>query len=114
MPRSVTAERRVLGDNPFGVEPGLDLLHAVPVDVPGWSETMYFHAWSPQQRVGVFVHTGRWPADLDLWWAQVIAKPDPVVVIQSTVRVVAADGEVGYGVIERDYPPSMLPSTEER
>jgi hypothetical protein len=73
MPRSVTAERRVLGDNPFGVEPGLDLLHAVPVEVPGWSETMYFHVWSPEHRVGVFVHAGRWPADLDLWWAQVIA-----------------------------------------
>jgi hypothetical protein len=43
-----------------------------------------------------------------------VSRPDPVVVTQSTVRVVAADGEVGYGVIERDYRPSMLPSTEER
>jgi hypothetical protein len=43
-----------------------------------------------------------------------VSQPDPVVVTQSTVRVVAADGEVGYGVIERDYRPSMLPSTEER
>jgi hypothetical protein len=31
-----------------------------------------------------------------------VSQPGPVVVTQSTVRVVAADGEVGYGVIERD------------
>jgi hypothetical protein len=43
-----------------------------------------------------------------------VSQPDPVVVTQSTVRVVAADGEVGYGVIERDYRRSMLPWTEER
>ena len=43
-----------------------------------------------------------------------VSQPDPVGVTQSTVRVVAAGGEVGYGVIERDYRPSMLPSTEER
>ena len=42
---------------------------------------MYFHAWSPQHRVGVFVHTGRWPADLDLWWAQVIAVPAAVLLV---------------------------------
>lgn len=94
MPRSVTAKRRVLGDNPFGVEPGLDLLHAVPVDAPGWSETMYFHAWSPQHRIGVFVHTGPWPADLDLWWAQVIAMlPDgELLVDRSWGRAVDARG----------------------
>lgn len=39
---------------------------------------------------------------------------DPIVVTQSTVRFVAPDGEVGYGVVERDYRPSMLPSPEER
>ena len=43
-----------------------------------------------------------------------VSQSDPVVVTQSTVRVVTADGEVGYGVIERDYRPSMLPWTEER
>lgn len=61
------------GDNPFGVDPATDLLHAVPSDRPDWSETMYFHVWSPQDGVGFFVHTGRWPGDLDLWWAQTIA-----------------------------------------
>lgn len=67
-------EHRILeGDNPFGVEPSHDLLHAVQSDVPHWSETMYFHVWSPEEGVGLFIHTGRWPGDLDLWWAQVIA-----------------------------------------
>ncbi len=63
------------GDNPpFRVNPDADLLHGVPIDVPGgWSETMFFHIWSPAQEVGVFIHCGRWPDDPDLWWAQVIA-----------------------------------------
>jgi hypothetical protein len=72
--RPITAKRRLIaGNNPFAVDPELDLLHKAPADVPGWSETMFFHAWSPRDGVGVFVHTGRWPSDLDLWWAQVIA-----------------------------------------
>ncbi|BCZ22092.1 hypothetical protein [Mycobacterium senriense] len=74
MSHPVTAESRLLtGSNPFNVEPEMDLLHTAPADAPGWSETMFFHAWSPREKVGVFVHTGRWPSDLDLWWAQVIA-----------------------------------------
>jgi hypothetical protein len=74
MPQNAVTTPRVLtGDNPFAVAPEVDLPHPVPHDVPGWGETMYFHVWSPQQGVGVFVHIGRWPGDLDLWWAQVIA-----------------------------------------
>ncbi|MDS1114831.1 hypothetical protein RD149_13740 [Gordonia westfalica] len=61
------------GDNPFHVDPTADLLQGVPADVPGWSETMFFHVWSPAEEVGVFIHCGRWPDDPDLWWAQVIA-----------------------------------------
>lgn len=72
MSKAISA--RVLhGANPFGVEPEHDLLHEVQRDVPHWSETMYFHVWNPAAGVGVFIHTGRWPGDLDLWWAQVIA-----------------------------------------
>jgi len=59
--------------NPFGVRPEADLLHPIPPDVPGWSETMFFQIWSPAEGVGVFIHCGRWPDDLELWWAQVIA-----------------------------------------
>ncbi|MCW3039949.1 MAG: hypothetical protein JWM31_1854, partial [Solirubrobacterales bacterium] len=61
------------GPNPFGVDPRDDLLHAVPEGVEHWSETMYFHVWDPHAGAGVFVHVGRWPGDLELWWAQVIA-----------------------------------------
>lgn len=71
--RQSLSQRTLHGSNPFKVEPGLDLLHEVRSDVPHWSETMYFHVWDPTQNVGVFIHVGRWPTDLDLWWAQVIA-----------------------------------------
>lgn len=71
---SVSQTHRIIdGANPFGVDPRHDLLHAVEVGTPHWSETMYFHVWNPDAGVGVFVHVGRWPADLDLWWAQTIA-----------------------------------------
>jgi hypothetical protein len=62
-----------VGENPFGVDPALDLLHAVRDDVPQWSETMYFQVWSPETGVGAFVHVGRWSTDLELWYGQVIA-----------------------------------------
>ena len=61
------------GSNPFDVDPELDLLHPVQRDTPHWSETHFFHVWSPEEGVGLFLHTGRWPGDLDLWWAQTIA-----------------------------------------
>ncbi|WP_139826617.1 hypothetical protein [Mycobacterium paraintracellulare] len=71
---SPTPPKRVLrGPNPFGVLGEYDLLHPVQHDVSDWSETMYFHIWSPAEGVGLFVHIGRWPGDLDLWWGQVIA-----------------------------------------
>lgn len=62
-----------MGDNPFNVSPDADLLHPISRETPHWSETMYFHVWNPADDVGLFVHVGRWPADLELWWAQVIA-----------------------------------------
>lgn len=65
--------RRIEGDDPFRVEPTLDLLHRIRSDVPGWSETAYVHIWNPDARVGVFVHFGRCARDLALWWAQVVA-----------------------------------------
>jgi hypothetical protein len=78
MSAATTGAVRVLGGaNPFGVDPADDLLHAIPADVPGWSETMFFHVWSPGadggEGVGAFIHCGRWPEDPQLWWAQVIA-----------------------------------------
>lgn len=70
-------ERVLRGPNPFAVDPVKDLLHPIPDGIKGWSETMYFHVWSPgaedSDAVGVFIHCGRWPDEPTLWWAQVIA-----------------------------------------
>ncbi len=86
--------RILLGDNPFDVAPTLDLLHEVRMDVPSWSETQFFQVWSPDSSAGVFVHTGRWPGDLDLWWAQVIAMlPDGTLLVdRSWGRAVDSSG----------------------
>ncbi|UZF55854.1 hypothetical protein [Gordonia polyisoprenivorans] len=67
-----TKTQIIKGNNPFQVHPDTDLLHPPSWSVPGWSETMFFHVWSPENGVGVFIHCGRWPADLELWWAQTI------------------------------------------
>lgn len=69
----VVGSRVLHGDNPFGVKPEHELLHPVQRDVKNWSETQFFQVWSPDAGVGIFVHIGRWPGDLDLWWGQVIA-----------------------------------------
>lgn len=74
--------RRIAGEDPFHVDPALDLPHPVRTDVPGWSETAYVHVWNPDEGVGVFVHVGRWPDDPTLWWAQVIGLlPDGSLVV---------------------------------
>lgn len=74
--------RLLPGDNPFGVDPELDLLHPVPAEGRLWSETMFFHIWAPESGVGVFVHVGRWPAEPDLWWAQVVVMlPDGLLLV---------------------------------
>jgi hypothetical protein len=40
-------------------------------DVPLWNETRWHTCWNPDQGVGLYLHLGRFRADLDLWWAQV-------------------------------------------
>jgi hypothetical protein len=42
-------------------------------DVPAWNETRWFGCWNPDDGVGLYVHTGRFRRDLDMWWAQVAA-----------------------------------------
>lgn len=65
--------RAVTGANPFGVAPDRDLLNEPRLDIPHWGETMYFGIWSPEESVGIWIHTGRCPEDLGLWWAQTVA-----------------------------------------
>jgi hypothetical protein len=57
-------------NNPFGIAEERDLLREPQRDSTGWSETEFFAAWDSRGRVGVFIHAGRCPQDLDLWWAQ--------------------------------------------
>ena len=58
--------------NPLDVPPAADWFGSPQYDVPRWNETTFFEAWSPGSEVGVFIHMGRYPGDLDLWWCQAI------------------------------------------
>lgn len=42
-------------------------------DVAAWSETKWFGCWNDDDRVGLFLHAGRYRDDLDLWWIQSVA-----------------------------------------
>jgi hypothetical protein len=53
--RPLAVARRIPGENPFHVDPALDLPHPVPPGVPGWSETAYVHVWNPDEGVGAVV-----------------------------------------------------------
>jgi hypothetical protein len=68
-----TQPRILKGANPFNVNPELDFLAPPQYGVANWSENMFFIVWNPDENVGIFIHTGRCPADIDLWWAQVFA-----------------------------------------
>jgi hypothetical protein len=59
--------------NPHWVPVELDRVLPIPPDVPGYSETCFLSTWNPDVRVGQFVHAGRSPQDINLWWAQVLA-----------------------------------------
>ncbi|HEY1967922.1 MAG TPA: hypothetical protein VGH89_08245 [Pseudonocardia sp.] len=73
MSTAVRNGRIVTGANPFAVRPEGDRLQTPRLDIPHWGETMYFHVWNPEQGVGIWIHTGRCPEKLDLWWAQTVA-----------------------------------------
>jgi hypothetical protein len=82
MAAQVAPTRQWAGDNPFGVDPQADLLSEPRNEVPNWSETMYFGAWSPADEVGIWTHMGVVPEDSSMWWAQVFALlPDGVVLV---------------------------------
>ncbi|TAM68128.1 hypothetical protein [Mycobacterium sp.] len=54
------------------VPPAADYFGDPQYDVPHWNETTFFEAWSPRTGIGVFLHMGRYPKDLDLRWCQAI------------------------------------------
>lgn len=45
---------------------------AIRNDIPRWSETRWNGCWNPDLGVGLYLHAGRYPADLAMWWAQVV------------------------------------------
>lgn len=58
--------------NPLAVQAEADLFNDPQHGVARWNETIFFGAFSPGSDVGVLVHMGRYPGDLDLWWCQAI------------------------------------------
>ena len=41
--------------------------------VPLWSETRWHCCWSVEAGAGIYIHTGRFRKDLDMWWAHIAA-----------------------------------------
>ena len=67
------AHRVYQGENPFELEDRIDFPQPVHPEIEHYSETMFFIAINPESGATVFVHLGRTPGELDLWWAQTIA-----------------------------------------
>ena len=87
--RRVPAETSRLGltavGNPLSVDASADTFGPASHAVPRWSETSWFGTWSPNGEVGIFLHIGRMPGDLDLWWAQLHTYlPDGMLAIDRT------------------------------
>lgn len=51
----------------------MDTNVAVDRVTPLWGETRWHCCWSPDAGVGIYIHTGRLRADVDMWWAHVAA-----------------------------------------
>jgi hypothetical protein len=59
--------------NPHNVTPEMDRVLGNGDQPPGFSETCFLTSWNPIEEVGLFLHAGRCPQDLDMWWAQAVA-----------------------------------------
>jgi len=51
----------------------LDINVPAQPDRARWSETRLATAWNSAAGAGIYIHTGRLPSDLHMWWAQVAA-----------------------------------------
>lgn len=86
--------------NPYHIDPEADFLAIPQRDLPLWSETMFFSVWDPASEVGIYIHTGRCPDDVELWWAKVCAYlPNGTVIVdrsfgRSTDRLGPATGNL--------------------
>jgi hypothetical protein len=59
--------------NPCNVPPTLDRVLPVRREIQGYSETAFFSSWNDEDGVGLLIHVGRCPQDVDLWYAQTLA-----------------------------------------
>ncbi|HEY1970204.1 MAG TPA: hypothetical protein VGH89_19785 [Pseudonocardia sp.] len=58
--------------NPHEVPAEMDRVFGARHDIAGYSETCFLTSWNPTERVGLFLHAGRCPQDIEMWWAQAI------------------------------------------
>jgi hypothetical protein len=55
-------------------EPTTQDPNATPdLTIPQWGETRWHCCWSPKSGAGVYIHTGRFRKDLEMWWAHIAA-----------------------------------------
>jgi hypothetical protein len=52
--------------NPFGIDPSVELPHARQ-PVPNWTEYCYFFGYDADAGLGVSIHIGREPTDINIW-----------------------------------------------
>ncbi len=57
--------------------------NAIPdLMTPRWGETRWHCCWSPKSAAGVYIHTGRFRKDLEMWWAHIaVFLPDGTLAI---------------------------------
>lgn len=61
---------------------GADLNADADFTTPLWSETRWHCCWSVVADVGLYIHTGRFRKDLDMWWAHVaVYLPDGLLAV---------------------------------
>lgn len=58
--------------NPHKVPEAMDRVFPPQHGIEGYNETAFFTSWNEEEGVGLFIHVGRCPQDIDLWYAQTL------------------------------------------
>lgn len=68
--------------NPHRVDPAADTVLGPRHDIPGYGETAFISCWDDTSSAGLYLHIGRCPQDIELFWAQVVVHlPDHTVAV---------------------------------